>query len=76
MAQIRAGNDQTATQIDPAGAERLVLAAMGQPVPMDRVDDLTKGAIQAAGLAYLVGGHQLSDDQLGAFLDEARGQAG
>jgi hypothetical protein len=73
--RIRADSEEAASQIDPAGAERLIRAALGEPGLADSIDDLTKGGTQAVGLVLLVGDDQPDGGQLDAFLAEAQHQA-
>jgi hypothetical protein len=74
-ARIRADSEEAASQISPAGAERLLRAALGEPGLADSIDDLTKGGTQAVGLALLISDQQLDSGQLDTFLAEAQHQA-
>jgi hypothetical protein len=74
-ARIRADSEEAASQIDPAGAEKLIRAALGEPGLADNADDLTKGSTQAVGLVLLISDEEPDDGQLDTFLVEAQQQA-
>jgi hypothetical protein len=75
VAQIRAGSTEAASQIDPAGAERVVRAALGEPVSTAGIDDTTKAVIQSTTLIFLISSQDPSPQDVDAFLTEAQREA-
>lgn len=74
VAAVRSVNEEAAATLDPAIAERILLAALDKG-EIDDIDDDTVLGHEIFLLAAIIADEELSDEELDAFLAQARGTA-
>lgn len=71
VADIRARSDKLAQDVDPSVAERLIQDSLGRG-SVDDIDSRTRVGIKFLLLASLIVDEQLDEEELKAFLAQAR----